>query len=312
MTVTTGRQRNPLRWRRLSWWAEISTIAVGYGLYEATRSTAPTRRRLATHHASVINRVERATHLDPERALNMFLSMHSHLGLIASYYYGTLHFIVTPALLVLLWRTRPSAYPALRSALVIASLSSLAIYWLYPVTPPRLAGQGLQDTLVSEHLLNAGAGAHGAAGFVNLYAALPSLHVGWAFWCAVAVITVTGSKWRFAALLYPLATTLTVVATANHYLIDAFAGILIVGLSLVATHVDRFRVCRRVGAVGLGGGGQWCRERESAAPRDVRHIDRAAVSRHDPAGDRESQASPAVVGRGSCRGSAKRYVKDPR
>jgi hypothetical protein len=298
MTVTTGRQRNPLRWRRLSWWAEIGTIAVGYVLYEGTRSTAPTRRRLATHHASVINTTERATHLDPERALNMFLTMHSHLGLIASYYYGTLHFIVTPALLVLLWRTRPSAYPALRSALVIASLSSLAIYWLYPVTPPRLAGQGLHDTLVSEHLLNTGGGAHGATGFVNLYAALPSLHVGWAFWCAIAVITVTGSKWRFAALLYPLATTLTVVATANHYLIDAFAGILIVGLSLVATQVGS-----------PGGGAQWGREGESAAPRNVRHIDRPTVSRHDPARDRESQASPAVVGRGPCCGSAEADVK---
>jgi hypothetical protein len=250
MTVTTERhprarsspavtpaRRNPLRWRRLSWWAEISTIAVGYVLYEATRSTAPTRRRLATQHANVINTIERATHLDPERALNGFLTMHSHLGLIAGYYYGTLHFIATPALLVLLWRTRPSSYPALRSALVIASLGSLAVYWLYPVTPPRLAGRGLHDTLVSEHILNFGGGTHGATGFVNLYAALPSLHVGWAFWCAVAVINVTRSKWRFTALLYPLATTLTVVATANHYLIDAFAGILVVGSSLVATHV---------------------------------------------------------------------------
>jgi hypothetical protein len=249
MTVTGGRQRNPLRWRRLSWWAEISTIAVGYGLYEATRSTAPTRRRLATQHANGINTIEQATHLDPERALNGFLTMHPHLGLIASYYYGTLHFIVTPVLLVLLWRRRPSSYPALRSALVIASLSSLAIYWLYPVTPPRLAGQGLRDTLVSDHVLNAGGGTHGATGFVNLYAALPSLHVGWAFWCAVAVIGVTRSKWRFAALLYPLATTLTVVATANHYLIDGLAGILIVGLSLVATQMGASAVVSGVETV---------------------------------------------------------------
>jgi hypothetical protein len=70
---------------------------------------------------------------------------------------------------------------------------------------------------------------------VNLYAAMPSLHVAWATWCAVAVITATRSRWRHLAWLYPSATVLVVLASANHFLLDTVGGLAILGLGLLGT-----------------------------------------------------------------------------
>jgi hypothetical protein len=70
---------------------------------------------------------------------------------------------------------------------------------------------------------------------VNLYAAMPSLHVAWAVWCAVAVATATHTRWRHLAWLYPVATTFVVLASANHFVLDAAGGAAITALGLLAT-----------------------------------------------------------------------------
>ena len=76
---------------------------------------------------------------------------------------------------------------------------------------------------------------HGPGRLVNLYAAMPSLHVAWATWSAVAVITATRSRWRHLAWLYPWATVLVVLASANHFLLDAAGGLAVLGLGLLGT-----------------------------------------------------------------------------
>jgi hypothetical protein len=73
---------------------------------------------------------------------------------------------------------------------------------------------------------------------VNLYAAMPSLHVAWATWCAVAVITATRSRWRHLAWLYPSAAVLVVLASANHFLLDAAGGLAVLGLGLLAPQAN--------------------------------------------------------------------------
>ena len=102
--------------------------------------------------------------------------------------------------------------------------SALLVYWLYPVAPPRLTVSGLTDTLVTNDILGA---RHVHEGVVNLYAAMPSLHVAWALWCAAAIVFSFRSRWRYLAWLYPMWTTFVIVATANHYLLDALAGLAI-------------------------------------------------------------------------------------
>ena len=223
--------RGRLAWRRLPWPVELGSIAAGYAAYAVIRLLAPDRVSTSYRHAWEVESVEKHLGLFPELGLNGFLSRHEVLQDIASYYYATLHFIVTPLVLVWLWKRRAWVYSPLRSALVLASASALVVYATFPVAPPRFALAGTVDS-VSLHPVLWDSG-HGVEGWVNELAAMPSLHVGWALWCAAAVVLVCRSRWRHLAWLYPVGTTLVVVATANHYVLDAIGGALIVTVPML-------------------------------------------------------------------------------
>jgi membrane-associated phospholipid phosphatase len=129
--------------------------------------------------------------------------------------------------------------------MIASGLLGIAIFVSYPVAPPRLAGMGLVDTVTvhsnSYRVLQPPA-------FVNQYAALPSLHVGWDLLMGIALATAAARPLlRALAALMPLAMVAAVVLTANHYLLDVVAGaaVALVGLA-IAVAVER-RGDRRVG-----------------------------------------------------------------
>lgn len=219
-----------LSWRRLPAHVEVVSIAIGYALYAITRVLAPHRVVVSFSHADEVRSLEQAFGLFHELRINEFITAHAGLGILSAYYYASLHFIVTPLVLAWLWRRRARAYAPLRSALVISTVLALVVYATWPLAPPRFAVPGAVDTVL--HHPVAWASGHGVEGFINDLAAMPSLHVGWAVWCAVALVTGLRTRWRHLAWLYPVATTFVVVATANHYLLDAVAGALVVGLPL--------------------------------------------------------------------------------
>ena len=165
----------------------------------------------------------------------------SGLALAVGYHYGLLHFLVTPLVLAWLYLARPVAYPRLRSALFAATAAANLVFWTWPVAPPRFARPGMTAILFTRDILGA-AGPHGAARLVNLYAAMPSLHVAWAAWCAIAVVTTTRTRWRHLAWFYPTATTFAVLVSANHFVLDAAGGLAITALGMVATRTRR--ACR--------------------------------------------------------------------
>jgi uncharacterized membrane protein YgcG len=106
------------------------------------------------------------------------------------------------------------------------------------VAPPRmLPGTGLVDTAVLYH--QSVYQTH--TGFdADQLSAMPSVHVGWAILVAIMVITAARSPWRWLALLYPVATTLAVVVTANHFWLDGVvAGLLLALVLLVQYAVSR-------------------------------------------------------------------------
>lgn len=226
-----------LSWRRLPWALEIASIALFYGLYSVVRLLAPHRVGAAFDHASSVASVEQALGLYDEPGVNAFLARHTSLEELASYYYVSLHYIVTPLVLIWLWRNRARAYGPMRSALVLASAIALVIYAAWPLAPPRYAMAGAVDT-VNTVIASSG---HGVSGLVNDIAAMPSMHVGWSLWCAVVVARVSQSRFRHLAWLYPIATTAVVVATANHYLLDAVGGAVVVTLPLLLTGALRRR-----------------------------------------------------------------------
>lgn len=228
-----------LSWRRLPWGIEVVSIGIGYALYSFVRVLAPHRVHASYLHAYQVQDAERSLGIFHELGINEFLARHPALEIGATYYYATLHFIVTPVVLAWLWKRRERVYAPLRSALVIATVGALVVYATWPLAPPRFALPGTVDSVLDHPVL--WASGHGVEGYINDLAAMPSLHVGWALWCAVAIVAVLRSPWRHLAWLYPVCTTAVVVATANHYLLDAVAGtlVVVVPLYLCGLRLDR-------------------------------------------------------------------------
>jgi hypothetical protein len=65
-------------------------------------------------------------------------------------------------------------------------------------------------------------------GAANQIAAMPSLHFGWAMIEAIAVVSVLSSRWRWLIVVHPALMTLSIIATANHWWIDAAAAAILV------------------------------------------------------------------------------------
>ena len=118
----------------------------------------------------------------------------------------------------------------------------------------------------------------GMGHLTNQYAAMPSLHVGWSLWCGIMLFRF-GRHWtiRTLGVIYPVVTTLVVLGTANHYLMDAAAGVLVMGIGFALTQVARRAAAPLSGysrprgrqLPGLGGEarGDTCRDRPAAARR---------------------------------------------
>lgn len=221
---TQERQRsNPLA-RRLPWWGEALIAFAFYWLYDAVQALTQSDVDEARAHGLDVVHAEKHLRIWAEPDLNRWLTHHHWLAIVSGYDYALAHVFVTATVLGFVWWRRPRIEVALRNAIVCFSLVALVVYWQYPVAPPRLTVRGLTDTLVSNDILGA---RHVHEGLVNLYAAMPSLHVAWALWCAVAIVLALRTRWRHLAWLYPVWTTWVVAATANHYFLDAVAGALL-------------------------------------------------------------------------------------
>ena len=235
---------------------ELALLAALYVAYSASRLLADPDPGQAVDNARDLLHVEAVLHLDVERWLNDGLSALPVLPLVASYWYSLLHYVVTPLVLVWVYRAHPGRYRVARNTLIAGSAIGIAGFALLPMAPPRMLA-GYVDTLAS----TAGSGwwgsdasaPRGLGALTNELAAMPSLHVGWAVWCAGVVLLCTRQRWlRVLAVAYPLVTTLVVVATANHYLLDAVAGVAVLAAgAAVAVRLPAWWGGRPV-AVGAG------------------------------------------------------------
>jgi PAP2 superfamily len=234
VTATAPAHRARLTWPRLPAAAELATIGAGYGAYALVRLAIRAGRHAAFGHAAQLWQAERRMHLTIEPYLNHVTAAHPALAEMTGYYYGLLHFLATPLLLAWLYVRRPAVFGRLRSALVLATAAANAAFWAWPAAPPRFSVPGMTDILVTRDILGA-AHPNGGTSLVNLYAAMPSLHVAWAAWCAAAAVLATRCRWRHLAWFYPAATTLVVLASANHFLLDAAGGLAVAGLGVLAT-----------------------------------------------------------------------------
>ncbi|WP_128378697.1 phosphatase PAP2 family protein [Streptomyces cavernae] len=243
---------------RLRWWTEVPLILLVYVCYSAGRLLARGDVSTAVDHGLAILRVEKFLRINAEHPLNRLFTREPWIGIPADFLYASLHYVVTPLVLVWLFRSKALHYRAARTWLWTSTFIGLIGFTLLPTCPPRLlsAGYGFVDTMAqySDYgWWGAEASApRGMGGMTNQYAAMPSLHVGWALWCGVMLWRHGGTRLaKTAAVAYPLITTIVVMGTANHYFLDAVAGAAVMGLGLLLTRpvmrlADRARVLLKV------------------------------------------------------------------
>jgi hypothetical protein len=218
-----------LHHRRPVWWQELALIGISYYLYREARNLVPNQPVVAMRHGRGVQHLQDDLHLNIERSLNQFVAHTEWLAQIMNYYYATLHFVVTIAVMLWLYAYRPYVYRGMRTVLFVTTLLGLVGFFLYPLAPPRLLPQyGYIDTLAKFHTWGSLANPD-VARHTNQFAAMPSLHIGWALWSGLALFYCASQLWlRIVGLLYPVATLLVIVGTANHFVIDAVGGIVVV------------------------------------------------------------------------------------
>jgi hypothetical protein len=160
-------------------------------------------------------------------------------------YYGTLHFAITAALLLWVYLRRHEHYRQYRNLLGTTTVLALIGYFAFPLAPPRMypchaCFVDTLDTVGGFWSYHSSA----AKAIANPFAAMPSLHFGWALWCGTLL-------WSFArhrvvrglSVIYPLLTLLAIVVTANHFWLDAVGGAIIF---IAASQLLRWRRAREL------------------------------------------------------------------
>ena len=116
--------------------------------------------------------------------------------------------------------------------LITTTLVALGGFVLFPTAPPRLlSGAGYVDTVELYHTWGSLADPD-IAHHSNQFAAMPSLHIGWALWSGVAIFVCARHAWvKALGVLYPLGTFIVIIGTANHFILDAVAGVALVAVA---------------------------------------------------------------------------------
>jgi len=219
--------------KRVRLWIELLLVGVGYYVYSLIADRAPRTVDAAFARTRELRRLEADLHVGVEHTLNTWWAGDHLRMVLGNLYYDGAHFLAPGIVLVWLALRHREAYRPLRSVLLVTSLIGLAVFWLYPVAPPRLLpGAGFIDTVATVKTFGGG-GSHGLSSSENPFAAMPSLHVAWAAWAALCVALVARRTWvRIVVWLHPIGTVFIIMATGNHLLADAVGGAAALGLGV--------------------------------------------------------------------------------
>ena len=216
---------------------EIGLVALAFLLYFLVRGNVVDRRDEALGNAAGIIDLERSLGFFWEPWLNEAILDYGALIQLFNAIYFWLDFPLIVAVGLWLYFSHRHQYTVARDALLASGAIALVVYQLYPVMPPRLLppeyGFSFVDTL-NVHS-NLSYQAQSMQPFVNPYAAVPSLHVGWAVLVGGVLFWATRNLWlRTLAVFMPIGQFAAIVFTANHYILDGIAGLAVVPLGLAA------------------------------------------------------------------------------
>ena len=219
---------------RLHWVREAVIVVVVYVVYESVRVLSEGKPSVAFDNAMRIIDWQEMMGIYHEKAIQDWSLQWLPLVIVGNYFYGIAYIAATLGTLLDLYRRWPNDYPLWRNTLAVGTMLGLVGFATFPLMPPRLLDElgdgrvfGYVDTLV-EYPTFWSFESDAMQTVSNQFAAMPSLHCGWAFWVLWALLPRVRTWWmRTLVILYPIATIYVVVATGNHYFLDAVGGLVI-------------------------------------------------------------------------------------
>jgi hypothetical protein len=225
--------------RDLLW--QILLFCGAYWLYRLVRGQVFDQSAAAFEHARDIVSLERSLHIFVEPSLQSWAVGSGWISDVASWMYLNTHFVVTTCTLAYIYLFRNEHYYFVRNMFIVAMLLALVGYVLYPTAPPRMLPElGFVDSVAEFTGVSSDASVNA---LFNPYAAVPSMHVGFALMLSVPMIRMARHRWTKALwVLYAPAVTLVVIVTANHWAFDAITGALVAAVSAFAAQTVFARV----------------------------------------------------------------------
>jgi PAP2 superfamily len=219
--------------------AELAAIVLLYAVYELGRGFGDATLQAAQANTARIVELEQSLGVFFEGAVQSWAAGIPSLPTFLGLAYVSLHLGATGATMVWLHLRHRERFALVRNALVIATGLSLVAYTVFPAAPPRLAGLGFVDTVTAHTHVNLSSDLLGS--LYNPFAAVPSMHFGYALLVGVVLVTTASNRWvRLIGALYPPFMLFDIVATGNHFVFDAAAGGLVTVVSLwAAVRLDR-------------------------------------------------------------------------
>lgn len=335
MSEVTTTVEVPQRVHRLHWWKEALIVAVFYLAYSWTRNRFGSNQIAADgvpenafDNAERVIQVETWLGLFHEESIQELFLSQTWFIQVWNVYYGTAHFFVTLAVFALLFVKRADVFPQWRNTL--AAMTALAIlgFAFFPLMPPRLLDQpcptldnfefggaciesefreGKDKTFTGDNgfgfvdTLSVYGGpwrfdSEEVASISNQYAAMPSLHIGWSTWCALAIWPLLRRRWtKVAVLLYPAATLFCIIVTANHFWLDGVGGLVVFAVgAIIGWGMHRWNQNRLDRQMMLDA---MLAERDGPPKRDTRLGSLASDIIDDVSGDRQGSAdAPGSAG----------------
>lgn len=223
--------------------AEFALLCVLYGIWRLARKLPLATADGAVSRARDIASFQAWLHLPSELSLQRFVLRHDSLVDAATWYYAIVHVPALIAFLIWLFVRHRDRYPRWRNALALLTLGCLIIRFVR-VAPPRfLSDLGFVD-LASRVGYSVYPG-DVSDGVSDQFAAMPSIHVGWAAIVSFGVVAAGASRWRWLFLLHVVVTFLVVAATGDHWWLDGVVALMLLGGALLLDKAVRGRLDRR-------------------------------------------------------------------
>jgi hypothetical protein len=226
--------------------AQLAVVLGAVAAYEAARLAMEPNWAQAFANANRVESVEQVLGFAWEQSLQRAFLALPNLVAALNLFYFVGHFLITGIFFFWLYHRSRDGFRSFRDGFLAATAIAVVIHWLFPTAPPRLAGVGLQDTLLMLSGIDIGS-PHSSA-LSNPVAAVPSLHAAYALGVGIGMIRYARSHLiRVTGVIYPPLVVLTIVVTGNHFVLDAIAGMAVLGVGFglgraIRRHPDKEKV----------------------------------------------------------------------